>query len=233
MNILSLLSPDKIRLGGIELIDFSSFFEMLIRFSLNMIVILILIRWLYYSTTRRKDYLFTYILISCVIFLLCYLLANVKLQLGFALGLFAIFGIIRYRTNAMPIREMTYLFLVIGLSIINALADTNTSVAEVLFTNIIILFFTFGFEKIWLLRHEASRIINYEKIDLIKPEKHNELIADLQERTGIKNIDRLEIGKIDFLKDTCLITIYYEENSKNMGIDGETENDKDDDDDDD
>jgi hypothetical protein len=122
---------------------------------------------------------------------------------------------------------------VIGLSIINALADTNTSVAEVLFTNFIILFFTFGFEKVWLLRHEASRIINYEKIELIKPEKKNELIADLQERTGIKKIDRLEIGKIDFLKDTCLITIYYEENSKNMGIDGEIENDKDDDDDDD
>lgn len=233
MNILSLLSPDKIRLGSIELIDFSSFFEMFIRFSLNMVVILILIRWLYYSTTRRKDYLFTFILIACVIFLLCYLLANVKLQLGFALGLFAIFGIIRYRTNAMPIREMTYLFLVIGISIINSLADTKTSVAEVLFTNLIILFFTFGFEKLWLLRHEVSRLINYEKIDLIKPEKHNELIADLQERTGIHKIDRIEIGKIDFLKDTCLITIYYEDNGKSTGIEEEIENDKDDDDDDD
>jgi hypothetical protein len=164
---------------------------------------------------------------------LCYLLANVKLQLGFALGLFAIFGIIRYRTNAMPIREMTYLFLVIGISIINSLADTKTSVAEVLFTNLIILFFTFGFEKLWLLRHEVSRLINYEKIDLIKPEKHNELIADLQQRTGIKKIDRIEIGKIDFLKDTCLITIYYEDNSNSTGIEGEIENDKDDDDDDD
>jgi hypothetical protein len=164
---------------------------------------------------------------------LCYLLANVKLQLGFALGLFAIFGIIRYRTNAMPIREMTYLFLVIGISIINSLADTKTSVAEVLFTNLIILFFTFGFEKLWLLRHEVSRLINYEKIDLIKPEKHNELIADLQQRTGIQKIDRIEIGKIDFLKDTCLITIYYEDNSKSTGIEGEIENDKDDDDDDD
>jgi hypothetical protein len=233
MNILNLLPPDKIRLGDIEIIDFSSFFEMFIRFSLNMIVILILIRWLYYSTTRRKDYLFTFILISCVIFLLCYLLANVKLQLGFALGLFAIFGIIRYRTNAMPIREMTYLFLVIGISIINALADTKTSVAEVLFTNIIILFFTFGFEKLWLLRHEVSRIINYEKIELIKPERYNELVVDLQERTGIKKIDRIEIGKIDFLKDTCFITIYFEENYMNSGIEGENENDRDDDDDDD
>jgi len=233
MNILNLLAPDKIQFGSIELIDFSSFLEMFIRFSLNMVVILILIRWLYYSTTRRKDYLFTYILISCVIFLLCYLLANVKLQLGFALGLFAIFGIIRYRTNAMPIREMTYLFLVIGLSIINALADTNTSVAEVLFTNIIILFFTFGFEKIWLLHHETSKIINYEKIELVKPEKYNELLEDLKERTGIRNISRVETGKIDFLKDTCIITIYFEKSNTDHGIDGRVENDKDDDDDDD
>lgn len=232
MIILNLLAPDKIRLGSIELIDFASFSEMFIRFSLNLIVIFVLIRCLYYSTTRRKDYLFTFILISCVIFLLCYLLANVKLQLGFALGLFAIFGIIRYRTNAMPIREMTYLFLVIGISIINALADTKTSVAEVLFTNIIILLLTYGFEKIWLLRHEGSRIINYEKIDLIKPARHKELMADLQERTGINKIDRIEIGKMDFLKDTCLITIFYEE-KKYTGIEGEAENEKDDDDDDD
>jgi hypothetical protein len=86
---------------------------------------------------------------------------------------------------------------------------------------------------LWLLRHEVSRIINYEKIELIKPEKYNELIADLQERTGIKKIDRIEIGKIDFLKDTCFITIYFEENYMNSGIEGENENDRDDDDDDD
>lgn len=233
MNFLNLLSIDKLKLGGIELIDFSSFAELFVRFSLNMLVIFILIRWLYFSTTRRKDYLFTYILISCIIFFMCYLLANVKLQLGFALGLFAIFGIIRYRTNAMPIRETTYLFLVIGISIINSLADTKTSVAEVFFTNIVILGLTFGFEKIWLLRHEGSRMINYEKIDLIRPEKQKELLADLQERTGIKKIDRIEIGKIDFLKDTCMITIYYEESYKNAGISSDFVNDKDDDDDDD
>jgi hypothetical protein len=233
MNILNLLAPDKIKLGDIEIIDFSSFSELFFRLSLNMVVILLLIRWLYFSTTRRKDYLFTYVLISCVIFLLCYLLANVKLQLGFALGLFAVFGIIRYRTDAMPIREMTYLFLVIGISIINSLADTNTSVAEVLFTNIVILFFTFGFEKLWLLRHEASRVINYEKIDLIKPEKHEELLADLRERTGIKNILRVETGKIDFLKDTCLLTIYFEEKNNQYNTAGKSEADKNDDDDDD
>jgi hypothetical protein len=210
MNTLCLLDPDKIDLSGIEIIDLPSFLELVGRFALNIAVILILVRWLYYSTTRRKDYLFTYILISTLIFLLCYLLASVKLQIGFALGLFAIFGIIRYRTSSIPIKEMTYLFLVIGVSIINALADTKTSVAEVLFTNFVIIAIAFCMEKIWLLKHELSKTVIYEKIDLIKPEKHQELMDDLKERTGIKNIKRIEIGKIDFLKDTCTLQIYFD-----------------------
>jgi len=209
MNILNLLEPDKIDLVGIQLIDFPSFLELLLRFTLNMTVILILVRWLYYSTTKRKDYLFTYILISTLIFLLCYLLASVKLQIGFALGLFAIFGIIRYRTSSIPIKEMTYLFLIIGVSIINSLADTKTSVAEVLFTNFIIILITFGLEKVWLLKNELSKTIIYEKIDLIKPGDHKQLIADLETRTGIKKINRVEVGKIDFLKDTCTLKIFY------------------------
>jgi len=210
MNTLCLLDPDKIDLSGIEIIDLPSFLELVGRFALNIAVILILVRWLYYSTTRRKDYLFTYILISTLIFLLCYLLASVKLQIGFALGLFAIFGIIRYRTSSIPIKEMTYLFLVIGVSIINALADAKTSVAEVLFTNFVIIVIAFCMEKIWLLKHELSKTVIYEKIDLIKPEKHQELMDDLKERTGIKNIKRIEIGKIDFLKDTCTLQIYFD-----------------------
>ena len=175
-----------------------------------MAVILILVRWLYYSATKRKDYLFTYILISSLIFLLCYLLASVKLQIGFALGLFAIFGIIRYRTSSIPIKEMTYLFLIIGVSIINALADTKTSVAEVLFTNFVIIAITFCMEKIWLQKHELSKIIIYEKIDLLSRKTYQELLNDLQERTGIKKINRVEIGKIDFLKDTCTLQIFYD-----------------------
>jgi hypothetical protein len=210
MNTLNLLDADKIDLSGIELIDFPSFLELVGRFTLNIVVILILVRWLYYPTTKRKDYLFTYILISSLIFLLCYLLASVKLQIGFALGLFAIFGIIRYRTSSIPIKEMTYLFLIIGVSIINALAESKTSIAEVLFTNFVIIAITFCMERIWLLKRESSKTIIYEKIDLIKPEKQQELLNDLQERTGIKNIKRVDIGKIDFLKDTCTLQIFYD-----------------------
>lgn len=204
-----ILLQDKIQYWGFELIDFSKFYELLIRFSFNMAVIMILVRWLYYSSTKRKDYLFSYILISTIVFLLCYLLTNVELQIGFALGLFAIFGILRYRTFQIPIREMTYLFLVIGVSVINALANQKVSVAEVIFTNFAIIAITFGFEKIWLLRHESAKTIVYEKIDLIKPENYQKLIDDLQNRTGISKINRVEIGKIDFMKDSCRLIIYY------------------------
>ncbi len=231
MNSLSLLSPDEIKWGNIEIIDFSSFSGLAVRFLLNFIVIMILVRWLYYSTTRRKDYLFTYILISCVIFLLCYLLENVKLQIGFALGLFAIFGIIRYRTNAIPIKEMTYLFLIIAVSVINALVKTETSVAEILFTNLAIVLATIGLEKIWLLKHESSKTIIYEKLDLIKPGKYQELLADLKERTGIQKINRIETGKIDFLKNSCNITIYYDISGDTVNVTDQLENNRDDDDD--
>src|SRR4030042_1008095 len=233
MNIIDLFLPDNVRIAGIQLIDVPNSLELLFRFILNTGVIVILIRWLYYSTTKRKDYLFTYILISTVVFLLCFLLESVKLQIGFALGLFAIFGIIRYRTNAIPIKEMTYLFLVIGVSVINALTSTDTSLADLLFTNIVIVFITFGLEKLWLLKHESSKSIIYEKINLIKPEKNAELLADLRERTGISKINRVETGRIDFLRDTCELTIYYYVKDLESGsaeINGKEQNDDDDDD---
>jgi len=209
MKISDLFLPVDISIAGIQLIDVGSFLELLLRFLLNTVVIMILIRWLYYSTTRRKDYLFTYILIATIVFLLCFLLESVKLQIGFALGLFAIFGIIRYRTNAMPIKEMTYLFLIIGISVINSLTSSDTSLTDLLFSNLVIVLITFGLEKLWLLKHESSKLIIYEKINLIKPEKKAELYADLSERTGIKKINRVETGKIDFLRDTCELTVYF------------------------
>ena len=213
MNAIDLMSAEKSALSGIELLNWANLVELLGRFALNLIVILILVRWIYFSTTRRKDFLFTYILISSIVFLLCFLLENVMLQIGFALGLFAIFGIIRYRTHAIAIKEMTYLFLIIGISVINALANT-ASISEIIFTNLMIIFITYGLEKKWLLRHESSKSIIYEKINLIKTEHHKELIEDLQLRTGISKISRIEIGEVDFLKDVCHITIFFEISDK-------------------
>ena len=148
------------------------------------------------------------------VFLLCVLLDSVKLQLGFALGLFAIFGIIRYRTDPIAIKEMTYLFLVIGISVVNALSNKKISYAELLFANFMIVFLTYGMEKIWLLRHQSRKNITYEKIDLILPERREELIADLKARTGI-DVIRVEIRRVDFLRDTANLRIfYYEEDSE-------------------
>jgi hypothetical protein len=218
MNITgTLLSDSDATSAAQAAFSLSGIPELLLRFGINLVVILILIRWLYYSSTRRKDYLFTYILISSVVFLLCYLLESVSLQIGFALGLFAIFGIIRYRTNPMPIKEMTYLFLVIGISVINALT-AGTSLAEIIFANLAIILIAIGLEKMWLLKHVSSKAIVYEKIDLIVPEKYDELIADLRERTGITDIKKVEIGAINFLKDTCRMIIYYEDKNRLVNL---------------
>jgi hypothetical protein len=219
-NLLLVLLFD---IFGIEFFNTFDFFELLVRFSFNMFVSYILIRQIYFKATNRKDYLFTYILISIVVFLLCFLLESVKLELGFALGLFAIFGIIRYRTKQMPIREMTYLFLIIGISVINALANKKISYAELLLTNALIIFITLGLERFWLLRHEMTKKIIYEKIDLIRPENHKLLKEDLERRTGLK-ISRFEIGRINFLKDTTEIKIYYYDNtSRTIGEDSYNE----------
>jgi hypothetical protein len=127
-----------------------------------------------------------------------FMLENVTLEIGFALGLFAIFGIIRYRTNAIPIKEMTYLFMVIGISVINSLSVGTTSLAEIIFTNLAIIVIVYSYEKISLLKHESSKAIVYEKINLIQPEKYNDLVEDLKKRTGLKNITRVEVGSVDF-----------------------------------
>jgi len=153
----------------------------------------------------------------------------VKLEIGFALGLFAIFGIIRYRTRQIPIKEMTYLFLVIGISVINALANKKISYAELFLTNIVLVLTAYFLERMMLLRHESTKSIVYEKIELIKPETRSALKKDLEERTGLK-INRVEVGKIDFLRDTARVDIYYYE-SENQADDADIDGFANDDDD--
>ncbi len=195
---------------GLELFNIVDTLTLIVRFLFNFVFIFILIRYIYYTTTQRKDFLITFMLLSTIVFLLLFLLESVKLQIGFALGLFAIFGVLRYRTSQISIREMTYMFIVIGLSAINALSNKKISYSELLFTNLIVLFIAWGFEKVWFMRHTTSKNIIYEKIDLIKPEKRQELIDDLKERTGLK-ITRVEVGRIDFMRDIARLKIYYYE----------------------
>lgn len=208
-----LLQIDELRFFGIKLINPEDFFSLLIRFSLNLMVIIAIVVGIYAKTSKRKDFYFSYIAVSMVIFLLCFLLVSVKIELGFALGLFAVFGIMRYRTDAIPIKEMTYLFLVIAISVINALANKKISYAELITTNILIVGGLYILERILNLRQEISQSIIYEKIENLHADKKNELIADLKARTGI-NIKHYEIERIDFLRDVAYILIYFDVYSK-------------------
>ncbi len=192
---------------NIPLFD-DDFFKMVFRFFLNTIFLTIIIQWLYYKSVKKRDYLFTYYMIGVIVFFLCFTLKKYELDIGMALGLFAIFGIIRYRTNPVPIKEMTYLFVIIGVSVINSLANQKMSYAEIVGANIIIVSTIYIIERIWFRENTLSKNIIYEKIENIKPEMHDVLVQDLEERTGLK-ITEVEIGKIDFLKDTTSITIKY------------------------
>jgi hypothetical protein len=184
------------------------FYGLLIRLGINLFFLTLLIRVLYYTKTRRKDYLFTYYLIGTITFFLCFGLMQMDIDTGMGLGLFAIFGIIRYRTDAIEIKEMTYLFMIIGISVVNALASNELSISEVGVINVTVVLLTYLLENVWLMKHETRKTINYERIDLIKPENQDLLKADLEKRTGL-TINRVEVGKIDFLNDTAMVRIYY------------------------
>ncbi len=189
-------------------LDTAGLAEMLIRFGFMMVVVWFIVRFLYYRKTRRRDYFFTLVLLSVSIFFLIYLLGSVKVKIGFALGLFAIFGILRYRTETIPVREMTYMFSVICLSVINALADT-LSMAELALPNLAIAGLICLFEAFVLRANLASKLILYDRIELITPERREELLQDLAKRTGL-NITKVNVGSIDFLKDTAILKIEYE-----------------------
>lgn len=211
------------KLFGIKYINTEDFLELAVRFFFNFAVVLVIVRAIYYPITRRKDYLFTYLMFSIIVFFMCQVLSSVKLGLGFALGLFAIFGIIRYRTDPIPIKEMTYLFVVIGLAAINGLANKKVSYAELVFTNLSVVAIIFGLEKLWLLKNESRKTVLLEKIELIKPENHEMLLKDLRERTGL-NIHRVEIGRINFLRDTARVRVfYYEDDMAYSSIESEAE----------
>ncbi len=184
------------------------FYTLILRMVVNLVFITVIIRYMYYPITKRKDYLFTYYLIGMITFFLCFGLKKLDIDTGMGLGLFAIFGIIRYRTDAIEIKEMTYLFVVIGLSVVNSLASNKISLAEMALINVSIVAITFVLEYIWLIKHETRKTIVYERIDLILPERYDEMMEDLEKRTGLQ-INRFEVGKINFLDDTAQVRIFY------------------------
>ena len=195
-------------LFGIDLYDSKDLVKLLFKFSIDLLFLFIIVRVIYYRIKEEKDYVFTFFMFNILTFFICFLLRKVPMEMGFALGLFAVFGILRYRTEAIPIRQMTYLFIVIGLSMINSLANKSISWLEILLANAIITTITFLIDRVWFSSIEQTKSILYEKIELIKPENEQELIEDLKKRTGLP-IVAVKIDKVDFLRDTAQITIYY------------------------
>ena len=193
---------------GIEFFNLEDLSKLLFKFGINFIFLIVIVRLIYYKIKDDKDYVFTFIMFNILTFFICFLLRKVPMQMGFALGLFAVFGILRYRTEAIPIRQMTYLFIVIGISMINALSNKSISIFELLFTNGLITLITYLIDSVWFQSIEESKIILYEKIELIKPENQEEMIKDLRQRTGLP-IHSFKVNKIDFLRDTASIEIFY------------------------
>ena len=195
-------------LFGIDLYDSKDLVKLLFKFSIDLSFLFIIVRVIYYRIKEEKDYVFTFFMFNILTFFICFLLRKVPMEMGFALGLFAVFGILRYRTEAIPIRQMTYLFIVIGLSMINSLANKSISWLEILLANAIITIITYLIDRVWFSTIELTKTILYEKIELIKPENEQELIEDLKQRTGLK-IVAVKVDKVDFLRDTAQIKIYY------------------------
>ena len=205
---------------GVPIFEADSIYNLLIRFGFNLLAGWILIHFAYFRRSHRRDYYLTFMLFSTTMFLLIFLMENVKLQIGFTLGLFAIFGMIRYRTETVPIREMTYLFVIIGLSVINGLAMT-VSYGEIVLTNVLLIGLCFLME--WLIGRKQlnEKLILYEKIDLIVPERREEMIADLEKRTGIHPIVKVEIGHIDLLRDATFVKIFYKASKNEVNTIGD------------
>lgn len=191
----------------------------LTNFLISTLMVWIMVHFLYYRRSKRRDFYFTFMLIGIVIYFLVYFMIFVledlkgKTGIGIGIGLFGIFSIMRYRTDAMPVREMTYLFSIICMAVINALG-TEITLLEMLLPNLLIVGAVALCEAFLLHSTLATKLIQYDRVALVKPECHDELFADLKERTGI-DIDHVEIGAIDYLRDTAIIKIYYKDTNAN------------------
>ena len=192
---------------GIPLFD-DDFYKMIIRFSLNLFFLTAVVKFIYYKRSQKKEYLFTFYLIGIVVFFLCFTLKKYELDLGMALGLFAIFGILRNRTLPLEVREMTYLFVVIGIAVMNGLSNKKMSYAEIIAANSIIVLALYVLERYWAKTEVFSKEVLYETIENIRPENHDKLKEDLEKRLGV-TVTNFEIGNVNFLRDVAKITVHY------------------------
>lgn len=195
-----------------DLADFAgssmSVAELCLRFFINFVSVIVLVRCIYYPLHKQKDYLFTFLLLNFLIFLICALLSSSRIKIGFAFGLFAVFSMMRYRTVTIPVKEMGYFFVCIAIAVINALASTENWYSLIWGPNILMIVLVLVLDRFVMLSHENVKEIIYEKIELIKPDKRKELISDLVNRTGLP-IHRVEIVTVNFLRDIATVNVYY------------------------
>jgi hypothetical protein len=182
--------------------------SLLLNFTLNFLVALLLVRFIYYPVTRNKSFVLTFLAFNTVIYFVISFMTTFEIGIGVGFGLFAIFSILRYRTETMPIREMTYLFVTSALPVMNAAALNADIWLELTAANLIILALMYALEKGWGFRYEHTQEITYEKIELIPPQRRAELLADLQTRTGLP-IRRVDVTRIDFLRDVAVLQVYF------------------------
>ena len=189
---------------------FSNMSNFILGAGFNLAIAFLIVRFIYYPRTRDKNYVFTFLAFNTVIYFVLGLLTSIELSIGVGFGLFALFSVLRYRADEIPIREMTYLFIVIALPVINSALTSNGDFIKVMIANTVMVVLLFVLEKGWGFRFEVSKRITYEKIELVTPDKRELLLDDLRKRTGLP-VRLAQVGRIDFVKDTAEIMIYYEE----------------------
>ena len=199
---------------GMALFDKLSL-KFFIRLAVDLTSIFILIRFIYYPNYRTKEFFFTFFIFNLVIFLITYMMNKVEMSMGAAFGLFAVFSIMRYRSEDISIKDLTYLFLVIAIGLITAISEGGWD--ELSLINAIIIIVTLLLETNVLMKRELGKSVAYENIEMIKPENHEKLLEDLRTRTGL-NIHRFSITKVDFLRDMAIIRVYYYDTRSKISI---------------
>ncbi len=196
----------------LETISINELLDLFIRGIVNISLCFIVVKFIYSSRSNNREFIFALYAFNVVIFALCCLLKDVKMELGSGFGLFALFGLLNYRTEVMKTKDMTYLLVVIAIGFINGLCvfENVNDVIEIAFLNILILAAIYILEKVMLANFPMNTRIRYEKIELILPSRRNELLDDLQKRTGLEITD-ITIDDINYLNDTAVINIYYKD----------------------
>jgi hypothetical protein len=199
---------ESLRFLDTKVIDIEDFLNISSRFLFNLFMLWLIVSKIYFPKHRNKDYYFTFYLFNILVFFVCLMLSDVKLEIGFAFGIFALFSILRYRTTTLPVKEMTYLFAVVTIGVINALSNKKVSYLELVFVNFAIIYALYYLDIKWFKKHPAVDMIVYEKIENIKPENRQKLMDDIAARTGWEVL-HTEVSRVNFLNDSARITVYY------------------------